>query len=136
MKKILVAMDNSSFAQAALEQAIEYAKSTQASIHIISVAPLPGGPGEVHPLMAEKMQADMQPVLAKAMEKVQSSGLQVTGKIELGTSPAESIIQKANEGFDAVVLGAKGKGNLERFFIGSVAEKVAIHANCSVFIIR
>ena len=136
MKKILVAMDNSSFAQAALEQAIEYAKSTQESIQIISVAPLPGGPGEVHPLMAEKMQADMQPVLAKAMEKVQSSGLQVTGKIELGTSPAESIIQKANEGFDAVVLGAKGKGNLERFFIGSVAEKVAIHANCSVFIIR
>ena len=86
--------------------------------------------------MAEKMQADMQSVLAEAMEKVQSSGLQVTGKIELGTSPAESIIQKANEGFDAVVLGAKGKGNLERFFIGSVAEKVAIHANCSVFIIR
>jgi len=37
---------------------------------------------------------------------------------------------------DLIVLGSHGRRGLDRFLMGSVAESVAIHAHCSVEVIR
>jgi nucleotide-binding universal stress UspA family protein len=37
---------------------------------------------------------------------------------------------------DLIVLGSHGKHGLERLVLGSVSETVAIHAHCSVEVIR
>lgn len=39
-------------------------------------------------------------------------------------------------GADLIVLGSHGRRGLDRFLMGSVAESVAIHAHCSVEVIR
>lgn len=50
---------------------------------------------------------------------------------------AEEILRAAHEqAIDLVVLGAHGKGTLERILIGSTSEKVLGHATCSVLIVR
>lgn len=54
-----------------------------------------------------------------------------------GDSPGWRIVKEA-EAFqaDLVVLGSHGRSALEKFFLGSVAQKVAAEARCSVRIAR
>lgn len=50
---------------------------------------------------------------------------------------AETIIKEATEwGSDLIVLGSHGRKGIQRFLLGSVAEKVAIHSPCSVEIVK
>jgi nucleotide-binding universal stress UspA family protein len=39
-------------------------------------------------------------------------------------------------GADLIVVGSHGHGKLDRFLMGSVAQAVALHATCSVEIVR
>jgi nucleotide-binding universal stress UspA family protein len=51
--------------------------------------------------------------------------------------PAAEIIQAAEEHqTDLVVLGSHGRSAVARFFLGSVAERVARHASCPVLLVR
>lgn len=53
------------------------------------------------------------------------------------TDPAESIIQEADRGkYDLIVIGSRGKSEGETYSLGSVADKVATHASCSVFVVK
>jgi nucleotide-binding universal stress UspA family protein len=56
--------------------------------------------------------------------------------IPLG-EPRGVILDTAKEwGADLIVLGSHGRRGLDRFLLGSVSEAVAIHAACSVQVIR
>lgn len=47
------------------------------------------------------------------------------------------IIDRANEwGADLIVVGSHGRSGLSKFFLGSTAEAVAGHAECSVEIVK
>ncbi len=51
--------------------------------------------------------------------------------------PAHEIINLAKEGnYDWIVMGSHGRTGLERFFLGSVSQKVVSNAHCSVTIVR
>jgi nucleotide-binding universal stress UspA family protein len=51
--------------------------------------------------------------------------------------PRSAILDQAQAWpADLIVLGSHGRRGLDRFLIGSVAESVAIHAHCSVEVIR
>lgn len=51
--------------------------------------------------------------------------------------PADTILHAAEELHpDLLVLGATGRSAIARFLIGSVAERVARHAPCSVLVVR
>lgn len=62
--------------------------------------------------------------------------------LDAGTSiplgdPRGVILDTAKEwGADLIVLGSHGRRGLDRFLLGSVSEAVAIHAACSVQVIR
>jgi nucleotide-binding universal stress UspA family protein len=49
----------------------------------------------------------------------------------------ESIIEYATQrNIDLIVIGTRGRTGLKRFLMGSVANGVVQHANCSVLVIR
>ena len=51
--------------------------------------------------------------------------------------PAEELMLFAEEkGCDVIVIGSSGKGRMKRTLLGSVSTKVALHAHCSVYIVR
>lgn len=51
--------------------------------------------------------------------------------------PGEEIVRAANEqGVGLVVVGARGLGAVTGFFLGSVSEKVLLHAKCPVLIVK
>jgi nucleotide-binding universal stress UspA family protein len=61
---------------------------------------------------------------------------QITTVVAVG-SPKRIIIDEAeNWGADLVVVGSHGDGAIKRFLLGSVSLAVAMHAPCSVMIVR
>lgn len=52
-------------------------------------------------------------------------------------NPAERIIGMAKEiEADTIVMGNRGLGTAESFFLGSVSTKVVKHAPCPVFVVK
>lgn len=51
--------------------------------------------------------------------------------------PAETLVTYARrEKIDLLVLGQRGLSNIQRFFLGSVSDRVVHHAPCTVMIVR
>ena len=48
--------------------------------------------------------------------------------------PYSQIVEKAEEGYDIILIGHRGLSDVERFFIGSVAAKVVRHSPCTVLV--
>lgn len=50
---------------------------------------------------------------------------------------ADTIVDEAKDwGADLIVLGSHGRKGIQKFLLGSVAEKVAVHSPCSVEIVK
>jgi nucleotide-binding universal stress UspA family protein len=62
--------------------------------------------------------------------------LSMSSKV-INESPKQGILNEA-ERFDAdlIVVGSHGQSALSRFLLGSVSHAVALHAHCSVEIVR
>lgn len=87
------------------------------------------GPGEVYVTREERAVHEAKEILAYA-------GLKLTGAVVSGY-PKAAIVDEAKEwGADLVVVGAHGRRGIERILLGSVSEAVAMHAPCSVEVIR
>lgn len=66
------------------------------------------------------------------------AGLRLEGgdSTQLG-EPRSTILDTAKQwGADLIVVGSHGRRGLDRFLLGSVSEAVAIHAPCSVQVVR
>lgn len=134
---ILVAIDDSPFAGKVLTTAITMAVAAEAALDIISVAPLIDEIDDMPPGMDDKLRAGAEKTVAAAKAAATAKGLPATGHVEQGNSPAASIVACAREiGADRIVIGHKGKSNLERLLVGSVAQTVVAHAPCSVFVVK
>lgn len=92
---------------------------------------------EMPPNIQDKLRTENEAALNRAKEVFDAGGVAVEMILETGISPANSIIEKAQDGdFDLIVLGSHGIGGLKRTLMGSTASKVAAHAPCSITIIR
>ena len=80
---------------------------------------------------AEEAVADARKVLVAAGLKVCDCKATPTGE------PRAYILDEAKAwGADLIVLGSHGRHGLERLLVGSVSESVAVHAHCSVEVVR
>jgi nucleotide-binding universal stress UspA family protein len=79
-----------------------------------------------------------QDAIARAMEILAATRGDLSESISvLLDTPRAIILEEANQwGADLIVLGSHGHNGVERFLLGSVSEGVALHAPCSVEIIR
>jgi nucleotide-binding universal stress UspA family protein len=135
--KILVAIDDSTFAAKVLDTAIAMAKDKAAKLVVISVAPLLDDIDDMPPGFDEKLRAGAAAAVAKAEAAAAAQGVAAQGFVAQSTSPAMTIVEYAKEiGADRLVVGHKGKSNLERLLVGSVALAVVAHAPCSVFVVK
>ena len=66
----------------------------------------------------------------------EKKGLEVNSKVVENGDPAVTILQIVKGGYDLVVMGNRGETEVEVFSLGSIAEKVTRHAECSVLIVK
>jgi nucleotide-binding universal stress UspA family protein len=80
-------------------------------------------------VVPEQAQASAQAVLSQ-------TPAQVRGVTRRGHVAEEILRALEEEPADLAVVGSRGLSGLRRFFLGSVAERVARHAHCSVLLAR
>ena len=135
--KILLAVDDSKFSEAAIQAVITRHQRPGTEIKVLHVIDL-GLP--IQTSYAERFRQQFlkqgEALVARAAKRLQAEGLSVVTAVEEG-NPKTSIIDNAERWqADLVVLGSHGRTGLEHFLMGSVADAVARHAPCSVEIVR
>lgn len=144
--KILVPIDFSDGATAALELAAMFAKRFSASIELLHVwapplmIPMPVGvviSGVEQPMSLEELARTTAGTQMKDLvEPLRRQGIETHARVAIGT-PANEIVELAKLGhFDLVVMGTHGRGVLAHALLGSVAERVVRRASCPVLTVR
>jgi nucleotide-binding universal stress UspA family protein len=108
-----------------------------AAARLLAALPLdPGSTITVLTVTEDQDAAQAKPALSATLEALGHCTADVQAETRIG-KPAEQIVRRADEDPpDLVVLGSRGLGAVARFFMGSVAERVARHAACPVLIAR
>lgn len=142
--KVLLATDGSDCSLKAACSIAGRSWPTGTEIRILSVIELivpplqpPYWTPAMETLRSEAMKRAQDAVMA-AEKTLTDAGLQASGTVSvLLASPKEIIPDEASRwGADLIVLGSHGRRGLNRFLLGSISEAVAMHADCSVEIIR
>lgn len=143
-QQILVPVDFSESSQQALDVAIELAQAFQARLYLLHVIETPviaGGPGEMgmgtaYAEVMNQMEAEASQNLEDYIGRGRKAGLECAGEVMPG-APFQQIIDVADhKQVDLIVMGTRGHTGLQRFFLGSVAEKVVRMAPCPVLVTR
>jgi nucleotide-binding universal stress UspA family protein len=140
--KILVAIDESESAKAAVDLAVRFAKEDGAElvlVNVVDVAKLVAVAGYETPYpidAVEMMREAGQMALAKAKFACEAQGLTVTTSLGEGDACDEILRLAQVEGVELICMGTHGRGGLARLFVGSVAEGVLRRAEVPVLVTR
>jgi len=139
LSRILCATDFSEVSAKAERYAIALATRYEARLSLLHVEPrtplvAPYGeiPVDLHLIEEQRRQADLE--MRAARERAQAAGLVVDAEVRDG-APAREILDAAHADVDLLVIGTHGRGGLEHFLLGSVAEKVLRKAQCPVMVV-
>jgi nucleotide-binding universal stress UspA family protein len=143
--KILLAVDDSTCSQAAIDLLKQISPAGGSEVRLIHVVePLdrafyPELTAAFPTSLAEVQRArvaDGRKILERAAKQVSAAGYRTSSK--LGRGHIRSTIVEAAESWKAslIVLGSHGRTGLKRVLLGSVSDHVARHAHCSVLIVR
>jgi nucleotide-binding universal stress UspA family protein len=127
MKKILVGIDGSKESINALKYAVKMAKLTGSEILGVNVINEPSY-REYYRDLSDKLKADAEGVLKKAMAEVEMEGVAITTQVDVG-SPDDVLAELAKNGNGVVmiVVGASGRGRGSRVFVGSKTHALVNH---------
>jgi nucleotide-binding universal stress UspA family protein len=142
---VLVPTDGSDCAEAALKAVAARPWPEATEIHVISVPEVPvlaGAypyyPPEVVLEVAGANDAHAKEAVQKGAAILWKAGLCVSEEVmEPRESPVRAVLAMADLwSADLIVLGSHGRRGFDRYVIGSVSESVALHAHCSVEVVR
>jgi nucleotide-binding universal stress UspA family protein len=139
--KILLAVDDSKFSDAALEAVIAQIRPQGTGVlvlHIVEPITLASPPqmSSSYAPELEIREKEGQELVEREVQKLRATGFKARGEVETGDIRGKILDAAAEFGADLIVLGSHGRKGVERFLLGSVAENVARHAHCSVEIVR
>lgn len=147
--KIMACVDFSEISHRVVKVAMELASLAKAQVLIVHVVekevPLLVSEGIVIPKVEiEKFNEIYRIMEEKAKEKLKEMTKEIQGewKVEvtpfvLVGEPFDLLLDKAEEEkVNLIVVGSHGKKGVERLLLGSVSEKVARKAPCSVLVVR
>ena len=142
LDRILVPVDFSDYAREALRTAAEWARLYDARIDVLHAfeedlhpAFYMGGVRSVYdvePDLDEKIEAKLREFASETV----GSDEGITPHVRTGSAPSEIAEFVDEHGVDLVTLSTHGRTGLQRFLLGSVAEKVVRHVRCPVLTVK
>jgi nucleotide-binding universal stress UspA family protein len=146
-KSIVVGVDGSQTARAAMLKAGELAKLTGARVHLVTASPkgrlaelvgldpMAAGMMESLARTEEELTSASTEMLKGAAEEVRGMGVEVETYV-VEDDPAGAIIDVAESAnADLIVVGNKGMRGAKRYVLGSIPNAVAHRAPCDVTIV-
>lgn len=145
MKKILVPVDGSIASKNAAIKAVELAKLYGSEITFITVTQYPSISRYVdfdleleknYSSVINKINVEVSNRMDTLINELNISNIKYYKNIVTG-EPYNEILNYANKGnFDLIVMGRKGYSKVQRFFLGSVTQRVLSGAQCPVLVVR
>ncbi len=143
--KILLATDGSSYSEAAAGALASLVRPQEGEVLVLEVVeplmyfvPPQMAPGYA-PEQAERLRelTDLaKKTTAATADKLRKAGFKADSRV-VESDIRNGILDIAAEWKpELIVMGSHGRKGVKRFLLGSVAEAVARHAKCSVFIVR
>jgi nucleotide-binding universal stress UspA family protein len=143
MGVIVVGVDHSAGAKAALRFALEEARLRQATLRLVHAwqfgyigatgleGALPAVGGEL-----EDFRRGAEAALDETLKEVavDTEGVTIERRVDQGTAAA--ILVEESRGADLLVVGSRGHGGFAQLLLGSVSQQCAQHAFCPVVIVR
>lgn len=144
IKRILVPMDFSPQADAALQYAATLAAKLDARVLVVNAlqeqelenrarAHVPRRPVD---LLFEDVDLELRARYRTAVPEQVRRFLRVEFQVTLGDAAAEIVRMAENRGVDMIVMGTHGRTGLAHVFLGSVAEKVVRTARVPVLVVK
>jgi len=135
-KKIIVASDGSKHSEAAVNEAINYAKSYGGSLNIINVVYTNDEVSATAPSLVESMVQKAREHLESLKALANSENVEADIFVKEG-EPYQGITDLAEElGADTIVIGSRGQTALKRILIGSVTSRVIGLSPCPVLVVN
>ncbi len=134
MNQIVVGIDRSACAMAALTFAVEEARLRQARLQVVYavgyqlVGDLPIGPD-----LDGQLVAAGKAVLDDALASVDTSGVTVEPRLERGAA-SERLLDLARDA-SLLVVGSRGRGGFAGLLLGSTSQACAHHTPCPLVIV-
>ena len=142
MSDVVVGVDDSKHARAALEWAMRYCQREQLSLTVLTV---------IDPLVESVLwdaslgttardattaaaRADAWQMVREAVEHAGPPEVDVDVRAVVG-HPVKELVAAA-DGAELIVVGSRGAGAFARLLLGSTSSGIAHHAPCSVMIVR
>jgi nucleotide-binding universal stress UspA family protein len=143
IKKVVLGVDGSEQSRHALLEAISLLrlpKETEINlIHVVSVAEILKmvSPVEYISFVENNLLLEGETFLANSKELLSTKGYKnVNCSLKEG-DPASEILALAKKlPADLIVTGAKGRTAVEHFLLGSVSNRVAMHASCATAVVK
>ncbi|RXA16814.1 universal stress protein [Methanosarcina sp. MSH10X1] len=139
-RNIVIATDGSENSQRAVSYGIEIAKLSGATVHALyvvdttSFSSIPMDAG--WEAMYETLRREGEKAISEVKKRGEVSGVEVR-EVLLEGHPSNEITDFAeNNSADLIVVGTLGKTGLDRFLMGSVAEKVVRGSKVPVLVVR
>ena len=143
-QRIVVPLDGSPVAEQALPDATELARLLDVPVHLLRVVdPYVSEHGSLTGMFVDESaiaqaireeDAIAQSYLQGVADRLSAAGSRVTLETVRG-HPDRAIVERTVSG-DLVAIASHGRGGLQRWLLGSVAEKVIRHAHTPVLLIR
>jgi nucleotide-binding universal stress UspA family protein len=135
-RNILVAIDGSRAANAALEHAMSLARDQHARLTLMTVVPpvaavAAAGSAQVVPLQEACFGDALDEAVASVPDDVGLLRILAHGK------PAREIVQRVESGdYDLIVMGTHGRGRVGEAVVGSVSREVVHRSRTPVLLVR
>lgn len=135
--RILVPVDGSDPATAALEHALDLAADADATVHVLYVADT-NEPSltRVGGAVVDVLEEEGEEIVADATSRAADRGVSVVDDVVQG-DPREAIVEYASaRGVDLIAMGAHGRRGLGEYVLGSTTDRVVGNSQVPVLTVR
>jgi nucleotide-binding universal stress UspA family protein len=142
--RILIADDGSSAAEAMIDEVLKRSWPAGTEARVVGAAEVftPAGIGDEFVAGTALVDAGLhekkriQNIVERCVGKLQAAGLSASSVVEEGDAARVLIWEAENWKADAIFVGPRGAGRMERLLLGSVSKAVLAHAPCTVEVVR
>jgi nucleotide-binding universal stress UspA family protein len=162
-RKVMLTLDGSSYAEAAVPQAVELGQGTDCTVHLLRVyeeptatsaspvmeplavsVPAPGGAVTIKaaPLAESTTQATARVTeegrrfLAGKAAPLEEAGIRHEIAVRFGAASEEIVRYAKDNSIELIIMATHGHSGLARLIFGGVASKVLASGVCPVLLVR
>jgi nucleotide-binding universal stress UspA family protein len=134
---ILVATDGSEGAAAAVTHAVDLAAAADATLPVVPVVEVTVAWPTAAERVLDRMEEAGREAVDRAVDRAERADVPAVEATLLSGSPYRAIVDYAGEvDADVTVVGTHGRSGLDRFLLGSVAERVVRTAGTPVLAVK